>query len=161
MGLKHRHHLRKSEIQEINEELSEIFGDSVKDILGDNPEMGDLDDETKVILVDDRPLFFKLDDRFIPVLSNASSLPLKIITVDMGAIRHIINGADIMKPGIVDVDKSICSGDIVGVEDEKNHKLIAVGEALTDWIDLKGDSGRAVKNIHYVGDTLWDMSKGI
>lgn len=145
----------------MSEKLKEKFGEKIEGILGENPQMADLDEETKVILVDETPIFFKYKDQFIPVLLAANSLPLKRITVDMGAVSHIVNGADVMKPGIVKVDEGITQGDIVGIEDEKNHKLIAVGEALEGRGTLKSGGGKAVKNLHYVGDKLWDMSKEI
>ncbi len=80
----------------------------------------------------------------------------KQVTVDMGAVPYVINGADIMAPGIVDADLSIAPGDLVWIRDIKNRVPLAVGRALISGGDMaEGRSGKAVANIHYVGDKLW------
>ena len=80
----------------------------------------------------------------------------KWVTVDMGAVRFVVNGADIMAPGIVDVDPGIEEGDIVWMRDVNNGKPLAVGISLAAGSDIKGmGKGKAVKNIHWVGDKLW------
>lgn len=78
------------------------------------------------------------------------------VTVDEGAIRFIVNGADVMAPGIVDADKDIRKGYSVWVRDEKHSTPLASGTALLDGSEMiKSSSGKAVKNLHHVGDTLW------
>ncbi len=78
------------------------------------------------------------------------------VTVDMGAVPHVVNGADVMVPGIVEVWEGIRKGDVVWVRDEKYHKPLCVGISLMDAEEiLKSERGKAVKNVHYVGDKIW------
>ncbi len=80
------------------------------------------------------------------------------VTVDMGAVRHVTNGADVMTPGITDADVDIEPGDLVWVADETHGKPLGVGEALVTGAELvELDKGRGVASLHYLGDKLWDL----
>ncbi len=117
-----------------------------------------LDD--KIILVNDRPSFFLKDKSYIPTLKLIlrDILPIKKITVDMGAVPFVIKGADIMRPGIADIDNSINKGDWVVIVDENNKKPLAIGEALMDSEELKSSkSGKVIRNLHFVGDDIWNL----
>jgi PUA domain protein len=82
------------------------------------------------------------------------------IVVDMGAVRHICNGANVMAPGIVRFEGNFGKGDLVVVVDEKHGKPIAVGEVLyDDNIISKIRQGVVVKNVHFVGDKVWKLIK--
>jgi PUA domain protein len=80
-----------------------------------------------------------------------------MVIVDSGAVSFIVNGADVMAPGIVDADPEIAPGDPVVVAEERHRKPLAVGVALLPGSEMRG-SGKAVKSVHHVGDELWDMS---
>ncbi|MCX8172588.1 MAG: pseudouridine synthase, partial [Archaeoglobaceae archaeon] len=77
------------------------------------------------------------------------------ITVDSGALESIMNGADVMKPGIVAVDNRIREGDFVYVTVEGKESPIAVGIALCKAEEMKG-KGKAVKNLHHIRDKIWN-----
>jgi PUA-domain protein len=82
-----------------------------------------------------------------------------LVTVDMGAVRFIRNGADVMSPGIVDADESIVPGDFVVVIDERHKKPLGIGTALVTGIDMTHKTkGKAVRIVHHVGDKIWDVS---
>ncbi len=76
------------------------------------------------------------------------------VVVDKGAVNFILNGADVMKPGIVEADDRIKKGDFCYVVVEEKEIPLAVGIALVDGSDMKG-RGKAVKNIHHIKDKLW------
>jgi PUA domain protein len=83
------------------------------------------------------------------------------VTVDDGAIKFILNGADVMAPGITDVDHIIKKNDVVWIRDERGLPL-AVGLALMSGIDMaQSEGGRAVAIRHYIGDELWRASKSV
>jgi PUA domain protein len=85
-----------------------------------------------------------------------SDLVLKKITVDMGAIKFVVNGADIMRPGIVAIEDGIAKDDFIVVIDEQNGKALAVGIALLGTEEIRSStSGKVIRNIHYVGDDIW------
>jgi PUA-domain protein len=83
--------------------------------------------------------------------------PLKgFVTVDMGAIKFVNNGADIMGPGIVEADTGLQPRDIVWVRDERNKRPLAVGQALDAGAAMPKQAGKKIKNLHRVGDELWE-----
>ena len=101
-------------------------------------------------------------DRIIFTLSGLYNYKLKskYVVVDMGAVKFVVKGADVMTPGIVDSDKNIKPNDMVWICDEKNKKPLAVGIALISGEDMiKKEKGKAVIILHYVGDNLWDFIK--
>ncbi len=111
----------------------------------------------KLILVDKQPSFFYYQDKISPTLKYLQNkLILKKITVDMGAIKFVINGADIMRPGIIHIENEIEKNEFVVIVDENNKKPLAVGVALLNTEEMKNTkSGKVIKNIHYVGDKIW------
>ena len=78
--------------------------------------------------------------------------------VDMGAVKFVTNGADVMSPGIVDADENIIEGDQVWICDEEHYKPLAVGIAIMNGKQMISErQGKSVKIIHYVGDVLWNL----
>jgi len=50
-------------------------------------------------------------------------------------------------------------GDLIIVRDERHRKSLAVGVALVKSRDMREmPKGKAIKNIHYVGDKLWKVT---
>jgi len=95
-------------------------------------------------------------DRLFPTLQNESVEGLPSVLVDMGAIPYVCNGADIMSPGITGIDGEFGEGDLVVIRDERHRKPLAVGVALVPSGEMREmPKGKAVENIHYVGDKLW------
>jgi PUA-domain protein len=112
----------------------------------------------KVLLINKQPAFFYYKNKPVPTLHYLQKHPLlKSITVDMGAVKFVVNGADIMRPGITHIAANIRENDFVMIIDENNRKPLAVGVSLLNSEDLqRASSGKHVKNIHYVGDDLWN-----
>lgn len=80
----------------------------------------------------------------------------RYVTVDMGAVPFIANGADCMGPGIVEADPGIGEGDFVWIRDINNKRPLAVGIALRPAGELvKKLPGKAVRTLNTVGDKLW------
>ena len=85
---------------------------------------------------------------------------IKTITVDMGAIRFVTNGADVMRPGITQIDPSIKKNNIIRIADESHDKTLAVGKALFDADEMQDKKkGKVVKNLHTIKDSVWEFSK--
>ena len=116
-----------------------------------------VEDKYKIILINKKPAFFYFGNKLVPTLKFLQeNNVLKKITVDMGAVKFVVNGADIMRPGIVEIEEGIMKNDFVAVVDVNNKKPLAVGIALYDAFEMKGMKiGKVIKNIHYVGDELW------
>ncbi len=160
------YHLSKSDVDELIERIRLEWGMEIK-----KPK------RLKVIEVDDHRLVVddSSDDGLMVVMKNDSNDTLILpflaatsilqlfpsVTVDMGAVKHICNGADVMRPGIVSMD-DFAKGALVTVKDSRYAKYIAVGVALLSSDDAKGMSrGVIVKNMHYVGDMIWEECKDI
>ena len=112
----------------------------------------------KVIVINGTPSFFYLKDIILPTLKYLQEkMVLKRITVDMGAIKFVVNGADIMRPGIVAIEDGITRDEYIVIIDENNQKPLSVGIALLGSEEMRSSTGgKSVKNIHYVGDELWN-----
>jgi PUA-domain protein len=115
------------------------------------------DEKFKLVLVDKKPEFFYYENKIVPTLKLLQQKDvLKKITVDMGAVKFVINGADIMRPGIVEIEDGINENDFIVVVDVNNKKPLAVGIALLNSEEMRSaTSGKVIKNIHFVGDELW------
>jgi len=103
--------------------------------------------------------FFEYESWILPTLKLLQKeLLLKKVVVDMGAVKFVVSGADIMRPGIVEIDSSIFKDEFVVVVDVNNGKALAIGIALFSGSEISGKgSGKVIKNIHYVGDDLWNL----
>jgi len=113
--------------------------------------------EHKLILVNKKPCFFYYGERVIPTVKFLlEQNVLDPITVDMGAVKFVVNGADIMRPGIVAIDPKIKKDGVISIIDVNNKKPLAVGIALYGAAEMeKMSSGKVIKNIHYFGDSIW------
>ncbi len=113
--------------------------------------------DEKVVYINNEPCFFYYENQLYPTLKYLlQHTILKTVTVDMGAVRFVVNGADIMRPGIVAIDENIEKNEAVIIIDQNNKKPLAVGITLFSSEEMqKVSSGKVIKNIHYVGDDVW------
>jgi PUA domain protein len=158
MKIKSRHHLKGSESKKILKTIEPFLEDS-QALRGLSLEVAETDQDFNLILLKGRPVFMMLENGpFFTVRGALEFAPKKnMVIVDSGAVSFIVNGADVMAPGIVDADPEIAPGDPVVVAEERHRKPLAVGVALLPGSEMRG-SGKAVKSVHHVGDELWDMS---
>ncbi len=115
----------------------------------------------EVIFVDGHPVALRKGEHLIPTLINNEVIAtLPKVIVDMGAVPHIVGGADIMAPGIRKVQGSFPVGQLLVVVDEKHGKSLALGRALHDAASIsKIGKGKVIQNLHYVGDAAWEIIK--
>jgi PUA domain protein len=158
MNVKSRHHLRADDVDEIETALAENLG---VDLAADAFERVEFDDsDWEVVLVDGDPLVLYVDEEpFLTVQGlNACPPDRRVVTVDAGAVSFVSDGADVMRPGIVEADEGIEEGDLVAVDEESHGKFLAVGRARTSGDDMVGDAGKVVDSIHHVGDDLFEFT---
>lgn len=80
------------------------------------------------------------------------------VTVDMGAVPHLRNGADVMSPGITEADPAIEEDDLVWIRDEEHGMPLAIGKALISGPEMaQADKGKAIETLHFVGDEIWTI----
>ena len=84
------------------------------------------DEDIEVIFMDNILSFFYTDKKLFPALKfiHGKENDFKKITVDMGAVKFVCSGADIMRPGITQIDENISESDTVIIIDEKNKKAL-------------------------------------
>ncbi len=155
MRIKSRHHLRGSQAKNIVSALSP-FLDDASVLQKASFEQAESDEGKNLIFVNGKPLVMLIDGRpFFTVLGAIELSPKKkLVMVDSGAVQFIVNGADVMSPGIVYADPEIAAGDLVVILEEKHKKPLAIGRALIPGSEMRG-SGKAVKSLHHVGDQVW------
>ena len=163
MNVKSRHHLRADAIDEIETALAANLG---VEIDADAYERVEFDDsDWDVVLVDGDPLVLYVEgedgesEPFLTVQgANAHPPERGVVTVDAGAVSFVSDGADVMRPGIVEADEDIEAGDLVAISEESHGKFLAIGRARTSGGDLVGDTGKVVDSIHHVGDDLYEFA---
>ena len=159
MKIRSRNILRKTDEKALINDVEEAFGDA-QAFVNRKLELVETD-EAEFIFVDGEPLLFRIEGKIFPTVRGALKLaPTKrTVVVDPGAVKFIINGADVMGPGIIEADPDIKEGDLVIVVEKAHGKALAIGRALVPGKDMVGRPGKAVKSIHYVGDGLWKLEQ--
>lgn len=156
--IRRRKRLRQKEAKALSDELSGIMGNPVfgGDDNIDTAEALDLG----LIIVDNEIVGLVHEGK--PFLSIRGIIKYgaskRHVTVDMGAVPFVTNGADIMGPGIIGCDPGIEEGDMVWIRDENHAVPIAIGVALRGAAELaQKKGGKAVGSLHNVGDKLWKV----
>ncbi len=117
-------------------------------------------DAESQILIGNNLKLLKINDEYIPFLSETKLLEsFPNVVVDMGAVKFMCNGANVMRPGIKNYSDFL-KDDIVCVVEESQHKFLAVGKALVNSSEMKEmPKGEVIKNLHYISDKYWEVSK--
>jgi PUA domain protein len=157
LSLPAKRHLKDKEVRQLLKEFIERFPSSEPAlrsarIFEELPVY-----ENLVFFVDGKPLILRLQSGLLPSLKfDELTNGLPKIVVDMGAVAHVANGAQIMRPGIKQLNDDFVKGDLVVIVDEKFNKAIALGLAEMDSEAMKSQTkGKVITNLHYVGDELW------
>ncbi len=115
----------------------------------------------RFLVIDGRYTFVEKEESLIPFVGSQQTLTLlKSAFVDEGAIKYILKGADVMRPGIVRYDPWGEKDALVAVRDEKKGRGLAVGRAAVSRDEMAGiGRGISVKNLHHAGDRFWEAYK--
>ena len=102
----------------------------------------------------------RIDDDYLPFLSETEMLErFPNVMVDMGAVKFMCKGANVMRPGIkknteFEKDKLVC------IVEESRHKFLAIGKSMASSAELENmDKGEIIKNMHYISDKFWETGK--
>jgi len=157
-----RHFLKDKEAKMLLEKASEKLKIVWEKFFNGMPKVEVIEaDFGEVYLLNGEPALFKSGENIYPTLlfKGVHGLLPKVV-VDMGAVPHVCNGADVMAPGIVRFEGKFAKGDVVLVMDERYGKPIAVGEILYDSDEAaEVKHGVVVRNVHCVGDKIWKTLK--
>ena len=102
----------------------------------------------------------KIKDEYLPFLSETSTLEkFPYVQVDMGAVKFMCKGATLMRPGIKKFSE-FSKDDLVCIMEESQNKFLAVGKSEVDSSELENmEKGEVIKNLHYISDKAWEISK--
>jgi PUA domain protein len=119
-------------------------------------------DETSQIIIGAGLTALKIGDMYIPFLTDIGILEkFPSVTVDMGAVKFMCDGANVMRPGIRRFTE-FSKDDIVCIVEESQKKFLAVGRALVPSSDLETmTKGAVIENLHYISDRYWEVRKSI
>lgn len=148
--------LSKSDVEKINQEIAQQLG--VKDFFGKKDQLMLAEADHKLyVLKDNQPCFFYQEGKIIPTLKLLLQRPfLKQVIVDMGAVKFVSSGADVMRPGIVEFDPELRKEELVAVVDQQHKKPLCVALSLFSGSELAGlKQGKVLKSVHHVGDDIW------
>ena len=118
--------------------------------------------EKGVIITGNGITAVKISDDILPFLDDITTLEkFPYVMVDMGAIKFVCKGANVMRPGITKFS-DFESGEIVCVIEESQNKFLAVGKAKISSKEAEDASkGEVIKNMHYISDDFWESKKEI
>jgi PUA domain protein len=158
-----RHHIKARRAKELYTKISKILKYNFFDAAGKRAriEVVELTPKGEFILLNNEAAFIQVEEEFFPTLLNTSCLDeLPALTVDMGAVPYICNGADVMAPGLVKIDGDFNIGDILIVVEERFSKAIAVAKALYTANEVaEKKRGKIAITLHYIGDSFWEAFK--
>jgi PUA-domain protein len=160
--IKRRHFLREKEANKLLDEFSEKLNINLRQLFGDKIQLEEADSQTaRILFINNKPLLTIFNHTLVPTLfSNEILDAFPRIVVNMGAVPHLCNGADLMAPGVVRIEKDYNKGNYVVVVDERHNKPLAIAIALEASQNARNMThGKIARNIHYVGDTLWNQFK--
>lgn len=97
---------------------------------------------------------------YLPFLSEDALLArFPAVTVDMGAVRFVCKGANIMRPGVTGMG-DFGAGRIVCVREESRGKYIAVGVSSVSSAEASSSQrGQVVSTLHYISDRYWESAR--
>ncbi len=159
-----RHYIKRKEFEEVIQKLPTNI---IKVILEDLTKKSNIEriifEGLEIYTINEKPIVFKDKETVYPSLIYPQILDaLPKILIDKGAVSRICNGADVMRPGVLEVNGCFSPQSLVVIVDSQYHKPLAIGVALysnNDIIQL--DTGKILKNIHYVGDKTWKIMNSI
>jgi len=122
-----------------------------------------LDQNQELYVINRILAFWHTDQGYIPLLSfllRKDTTLYPSVVVDVGAIKFVSKGADVMRPGIIKIDPHIQENDIVIVRDPTQLKSLAVGQALYSAAEMERmDKGKVIHCLHSLIDPIWEFSK--
>ena len=118
--------------------------------------------EKGVIITGDGLTAVKIGENILPFLDDITILEkFPYVTVDMGAVKFVCKGANVMRPGVTKFS-NFESGEIVCVIEESQNKFLAVGKATISSKEAEvANKGEVIKNMHYISDDFWESKKEI
>jgi len=151
--------ISKSETAEVIKEISSQWKIELPKIK--NLKFHYLDDDV-IIITGFGLKAIKIGDSYLPFLTETEILKkFPYVMVDMGAVKFMCNGANVMRPGITNYIQ-FEKDSVVCIIEESQNKFLAIGKSCVKSTDMESMSkGEVVKNMHYISDKYWESGKVI
>jgi PUA domain protein len=144
--------LGRKDVRRLKEEAGSLLGSVDTNAVS----QATLEDGSTVYIIFKEAILARKNDILFPTLINSAIDDLPSALVDMGAIPYVCNGADVMAPGIMDIEGGFEKDGLLVIRDVKHRKALGIGAALYTSEEMKGlKKGKAILNLHYVGDKIW------
>ena len=149
--------ISKSETAEVIKEISNQWKIELPKIK--NLKFHYLEDEI-IIITGTNLKAIKNGEIYIPFLTEIEILKkFPYVMVDMGAVKFMCNGANVMRPGITKFSE-FSKDELVCVVEESQNKFLAIGRSCVPSTEMeKLNKGEIVKNLHYISDKYWESGK--
>ena len=151
--------LRKKDVQKISSSLQNIYPDEFNNFIASQKLFkSNISIKDRAITLyhtaDNIPLLFEEQSVILPTLYSLRKFPnlLPKITVDAGAVKFMINGADLFRPGMVEWDSFEKDAYVVIVNLQK--AAMSIGKTLLASKDLS-DKGKVTTTSHFLNDDIW------
>lgn len=158
----HRCYLKSKDAKKLTVDIFEKIGIEIKQFFESKVRVESYEiDAFTVFLFNGNPLFAKSNNNlfFTLIFEEIFSLFPKVV-VDMGAVPYVCKGADVMAPGIREIQGEFSENKLLLIIDERHGKPLAVGLAMFGSEEMKKiKHGKVIETLHYVGDKLWDSLK--
>ena len=151
--------ISKSETSELLKTVSEKWGIKFPKIK--NVKVHQILDDAQIITGAGIKIL-KVNEDYLPFLSETETLQkFPNVMVDMGAVKFMCKGANVMRPGIKKYTE-FKKNSLVCIVEESQQKFLAVGKSLVASSELENmEKGEVIKNIHYISDRFWEVGKTI
>ncbi len=159
-----RYTLKAKEAKQILAQASRKLKLNLESLFGSKANIETVESDVgNLILINGKPTLFEAEDSVFPTLTSTEILAqLPKAVVDMGAVRFVCNGADVMARGIVRYEGTFEKGDVIVVVDVTHGKPLALGESLYNSDEARGiKQGPTIKSRHFVSDKMWNLAKTI
>lgn len=115
-----------------------------------------LEDGSTIYIFFKEAILARKNDILFPTLINSVIDDFPSALVDMGAIPYVCNGADVMAPGIMEIEGEFGKDGLLVIRDVKHRKALGIGAAQYSSEEMRElKKGKAILNLHYVGDKIW------
>lgn len=158
-----RHFASKHDSRDYIEKVQHASGIALDAPRSAQVEVIEPEDGVVFLVVDGRFTFVEMDGAITPFVgSRALTDSMPSVKIDAGAVKFILKGADVMRPGISGYDDWGEKDRLVVVRDEGKLRGLAVGRAMVPSSEMAAmTKGVCVRNVHHAGDRAWEAYKKI
>ncbi|MDG6925220.1 MAG: hypothetical protein JRN09_01575 [Nitrososphaerota archaeon] len=156
-----RHFASKSDSRDYIERAQSSCGIALEVPRSAQVELIEPEEGIRFLVVDGKYTFVETAGSILPFVGSrdlVSLLPSAFI--DDGAIKFILKGADVMRPGISKFDDWGPSEKLLVIRDVEKGRALAIGRSLVPSSEMTAMSkGVVIKNLHNAGDRVWESYK--